>query len=540
MKTRKRNIKKNKKTRNKQYGGEGINEYEKKDFYSYKYDTTLQIYTEAYISELCYEHLKRKSMNPDNYFTKITPFFKKKPVWYVLRNRYRKPHKDNNIYVNYLKAIFNELEKFAKEQLDVEKTPPIPSILPSSVEKTPPLPSTLPSSVKNKPQIPEIVPQTVRKILGKGSYGLVVSPAFPNNGKTFTNNTVSKIFIDEESMKAVVDRLKGIQSKIPLLDIDITEYTQLYKVKNANKNMITYKNKKTSIQNQINSIRESKSTSRFSRIYPVRMPNLGYSCEDINKDVTLSTKMRSIDYKTISMEILKLLCTVRQININNYIHGDVRESNVMCNLDTGKLTIIDFDWFYPIEEFYEYYPVYFYSHPPECVAIFEKNTIEYILDNITELLYRKNYNNYLRTLYKSDVNTTIIFNNIGDKFRECEHKKDTYEICRDKLYKDISDFIDSWGLMLAIYSLIENSWGRDNNKTDESTRLHKYILYTLIPSMLHPDMNKRWDATRGIHEFYGFLDWLIPKFCADYLKENPLVRNELDNYLRNYAIPPDG
>lgn len=44
----------------------------------------------------------------------------------------------------------------------------------------------------------------------------------------------------------------------------------------------------------------------------------------------------------------------------------------MCNINTGILTIIDFDWFRHFNSYYEEYPTWFYSHPPEEFAVFDE------------------------------------------------------------------------------------------------------------------------------------------------------------------------
>ena len=522
-KTRKRNIKKNKKTRNKQYGGtvskeQLIKEYEnplqwirKMNGYDYKLLIILRRINKA--SPL---------YNWDDFdyiYNKLPPNF---DTYSDIKESLKIDLKNNDKYPK------ETAETFTLNVFNSYKT------------------------IVGKPkQRLEPTEPTDRKILGMGMYGLIVSPAFPN-GKTFTNNTISKIFISKNDKDKIIKFVETVKEKIPLLDIDITGYRQIYTVSNANKNRITYKGSDTSIQTELKKIHNQQPNKNIpitpnSMIYQVRMPNLGFSCSDINNNKTLYDKMRSIDYRIISMEILKLLCTVRQIHRNGYIHGDVREPNIMCNLNTGKLTIIDFDWFNTIEDFYKKYPSYYYSHPPECVVIFERHYIDYILDNIEELVNnQKIYNIYLNALYNKK-NITTIRNNIRQKLTEYqnkgveyENKGVTYKNVKDNTYKnilynDISRFIDSWGLMLGIYYLIKNAWssikkdGREDGREDGLKKMYEYIIFTLIGKMLHPDMNQRWDATTGIQEYYTFLNNEISEFCSSYLKDNPKVNDELQS-----------
>ena len=221
-KTRKRNIKKNKKTRNKQYGGtvgkeQLIQEYKNPLQWIKKMDVyhdfnSLELLKRIHIDETSpvynWDNFDYNWDDFDYIYNKLPPNFDT----YSDIKESLKIHdlKNNDKYAKNAKQltfdVFNSYRKIVgKPKQRLEPTEP-----------------------------------TDRKILGMGSYGLIVSPAFPN-GKTFTNNTISKIFISKNDKDKIIKFVETVKEKIPLLDIDITGYRQIYTVSNANKNRITYK-----------------------------------------------------------------------------------------------------------------------------------------------------------------------------------------------------------------------------------------------------------------------------------------------------------
>jgi hypothetical protein len=196
------------------------------------------------------------------------------------------------------------------------------------------------------------------QILGSGSFGAVVAPALPNvdasgNPIAFGPQMVTKVMFHKRDYDKALQDAADIQAKIPAMAIATTPYRYKYNIRD--------------VADGIPGMRRyiTKHQSGYSGAYLVRMPNLGYSFADIQKDSQLQAQLRQIPVETICRQILKLMRVVKYVGDAGYIHGDIRETNVMCNTLTGDMTIIDFDWLLKKSVYNKTYPSYFYSHPPE-------------------------------------------------------------------------------------------------------------------------------------------------------------------------------
>lgn len=383
---------------------------------------------------------------------------------------------------------------------------------------------------------PEHIAQTVRTILGKGNFGLIISPAFSNGNVQINTNTVSKIFKDKKDMDKILTFINDVLSKIPLIDTGITPYKKTYTVANANRNIIKNGTRNVKIKNILQILKRGNTQSNriknSSVIYQIRMPNFGYSIFDIDTNPKIRKQIVTIDYKKISMEILKLLCTVKQIYRMGFIHGDITEKNIMCNINTNKLTLIDFDLFNTIDNFPNAEFLQSYSLPPECRVIFPYDEpitglfseIDDRLEYICKVGNGQFYNSYLYELYR-DI--TVVKSNIQTYIDK--------ENAKDLLYKFISQFMDSWGLALTIhriFKMFDNrirqiSYNKMYVKSAEDTKICDYIQKTLLPNMLQLDMKERWNADTATSNYNTFLKSNINEYYTNYLKENTKVSNEL-------------
>lgn len=216
------------------------------------------------------------------------------------------------------------------------------------------------------------------QILGAGTYGVVMKPALPNiNSPSFPGN-VSKIFHRRMNRNRAKNAANTIKAKVPSLNIPFIPYKKNYRVKNL----------PPIIQNHF------KIKDKTQELYVARMPELGNSFAEIERTPGLYTSVRNISNEVLCYEILKLLRTVKDIKDAGYIHGDIRETNVLCDVKTGKMTIIDFDWFNPADDFLEKYAEFFYSHSPELYLlnnyfIFDESDKSTFLDGLQYLLSQR-------------------------------------------------------------------------------------------------------------------------------------------------------
>ncbi len=219
---------------------------------------------------------------------------------------------------------------------------------------------------KNRKDIARIIKKY--KVIGKGTYGLVISPEF----KTMNESKVTKFMFQKKNYNLALNATNSIRMRVPLLSNGLpSKYNKEYKFKNvaANNEYVAEELKalRPNIQNE-------------NMVYPLKMENLGVSFNNLNN--THIRTIAAIPIKTILEQYLKLAYTIKQIGQQGYIHGDIRETNIVINLSTGKITIIDFDWFLPYYEFMEDYGTQFYSHPPEL--IFAKDKFNKIITSFSK------------------------------------------------------------------------------------------------------------------------------------------------------------
>jgi serine/threonine protein kinase len=182
-----------------------------------------------------------------------------------------------------------------------------------------------------------------RRGLGVGSYGCIVKPALPNRGNnlkwTSYPSNVTKLFSDEDEYRKAISHSKSA-------------YNILGKQENHRVDEYTFQNWDFSNLGRKAKGRCGKSSGP---IYPLRMPDLGKSFYHVVNDPTSLASIRTLDPSVILNECVRMIEDVYKIYTAGYIHGDIRETNIMIDPRTGHMALIDFDWFYPIEEFKKKY-----------------------------------------------------------------------------------------------------------------------------------------------------------------------------------------
>jgi len=324
--------------------------------------------------------------------------------------------------------------------------------------------------------------------IAKGSFGAVYK-AFPNTNQTFNNveDKVVKMYFTEDAYKKEIDRQALIKSIIKSQSFDIKKYNKSIK------------------RNNISSRMNMKNLPRD--LYMIQMPNLGNDIFEIyNNRVNLS----NIPGEKLAREILKLLHVVNEINIgkdgNSYIHGDIRDTNVLINLN-GDMTIIDFDLFDTMDAFYEKYIKFGTSiHMPlECIIVqFLKRHPGYSLTELNSkidkiLIYMLKKESLVeqwknqRTDKGDNIHayTTTFLNKIRDARKK--------EMSDARIgYNMIKDNIDLYGLGTCLkYLMYINNSIPDIVKT--------YIDDTLLPNIMdgYPGDTEftRWSIKEAIENY---------------------------------------
>ncbi len=349
-------------------------------------------------------------------------------------------------------------------------------------------------------------------ILGEGSYGAVLQPAFNNinangNPVPFPGKVV-KLYTDKNDYNKSMTDYKLLKEKVPNLAINQQIYTRKFKG-NTIKSLRATFDKDPAIA-KIGNLNLIKGVENTNEVYTIRMPNLGDSIFDVYKSPEKSVEYSKHVPKVFLEQIYKLMNHVKRTKDAGYIHGDIRQTNIMANLDTGVLTIIDFDWFSTRDKFISDYPRPFYSMPPEICLFLEYmnqgfdrlstplSEIDTRITNILDKYYNSNPNVYpYSILFKiAGANATKQYDNfkaeatsgikkIYDDYNKADTEDDKTKILYR--YKNNSlDTIDSFGLGVTLSFLAEKAIPETKH-----TRLLKPTLLNLFRDMAQPDINKR-------------------------------------------------
>jgi hypothetical protein len=206
-------------------------------------------------------------------------------------------------------------------------------------------------------------------VLGTGGYGFVVKPALSNivdGVETEFPGNVTKIFIYKPSYDKIVDLDPVVKNLFG---------------NNTGHRMSTYVRKRTK-KNLPTSIQKYIPGENEDPIYPIRLPYLGVNfskIEDVHK------QLRRIPVLTLLNQVVKLLGQVYNAGEKGYIHGNIRENNVMVNPSTGVMTLIGFDWLEKGRDFLDTYPLrngYYYT-PPECLNLNSDNMFQSFISHVS-------------------------------------------------------------------------------------------------------------------------------------------------------------
>jgi len=361
------------------------------------------------------------------------------------------------------------------------------------------------------------------KVLGKGSYGIIVSPAVNNINDTGKiqkfPDMVTKIMTKRSEFRNALRATESIQTDVPSLSLNFIPYTKKYSASNF-KNI-------PEIANYLNKQR----VRNTNNVYLARMPNLGHSCRDIFKNPELYRKYRELGTEVYCREILKLFKIVKDIKDARYVHADIRETNVMCNINTGILTIIDFDWFRGFNSYYEEYPTWFYSHPPEEFLLFDKGQRLFIINDFDKYIkdYKDKLDGYMKVGGLNDIikrgspknlvderhikyddfveNYTKSMKLLFDEMHSGKGSAGKSAAERMKIYNDFKrisfNTIDSYGLAISLYSLFYKVLVAENP-------FSVFLYSQLLKPMLGSDYRTRMTIEEAIITMEEFIKVNIP------------------------------
>ena len=210
-----------------------------------------------------------------------------------------------------------------------------------------------------------------RMSLPAGAYGLVLPyPLVNERGEYPTHAT--KIFFRKQDYNSILNKQNRIRSifqgnqnyLVHPFDTPVSMAT----VRQANRVAVTQKIKRSDDPNGYRV--DTTSFPNIHRLYAVHMPHLGVDMTHIKDNLE---PLRAIPVHTMLTNMYKLLEKVAMLwddrdKDKQFIHGDVRPPNIMIQPDTGKMTLIDFDWLLPVNVFKIKYPFNISPNiPPELL-----------------------------------------------------------------------------------------------------------------------------------------------------------------------------
>lgn len=376
------------------------------------------------------------------------------------------------------------------------------------------------------------IPRNLKK-LGKGGYGCVVQPALPDRiaGNWLPHeNNVSKLYFSKKFAEKALKNASSIYNDL----------------KNDGHKM--FKQMSFMGASFPQDVQSNCEILPNKEVLALRAPNLGISIDTIGLNYK---DFRKIPVGTILEQILKLFSQLIKIQEKRYVHGDIREGNVMANPKTGRLTLIDFDWYMPKVQFFKDYShaLGFYSNPPESLLI----------DNIKQFLqgwplqaniqrtkldgYVNGQNKFLfRTYFKNELSQKSVHDANLENIQQFQQITNI-EQYHDALYPSFDSYGLGFTLLEFCYfvytpgiSLGEVLSDNGRKYSDEEialieTTIHKLFNDILLP-MIDLNMLKRLTAKEA------FLR--MSRLYEDFKAENrSLVSNNLERLSKRYEILED-
>lgn len=252
-----------------------------------------------------------------------------------------------------------------------------------------------------------------------GGYGVVAIPALPNKNESdapieFGDKYVTKFFYNPgEKNSAML-----AAAKLPEL---LGEENTGHAMYNYKRNY-TYKNIPTSLKSQFRKSLETgelqfnkaSQIAHASKIPMVRMPNLGIDILNVTEDSAAIEKLRKVPVEVVLNQMLKVLRQLKYLNESSaYIHGDVRDTNIVINPETGTTTLIDFDVLTPEKDIFKFKNMYLYSSPPELF-------LTKYLDRFSSLTSSANTVNELNGILKTDAFLKKMYIEYYDKHKNIQ------------------------------------------------------------------------------------------------------------------------
>lgn len=299
-----------------------------------------------------------------------------------------------------------------------------------------------------------------------------------------------------------------------------------------------------------NATRNKKVEPHDQPIYAVHMPHLGV---DLTHLPSILGRLRSIPVPIMLTHMYELLEKVAMLWNHGYIHGDVRTPNIMIQPETGKLTLIDFDWLMDVREFADKYrPVTERDVPGASIGKTKKELIttphitpELLLSDISQHLDETDFSTD-KTNIDSSRTTRIITDYSTQLLENFSYMKAYYQLheLTQMIHTAMKDSITTWkkvvtegGLPIMESYRTLDGYGIGQNllelchqlypgsltyAADPSMTLHeKSALNTMIHYVLKPMCALSLRNRKHVSEVLGIASEIIASFQQAPANEKP-------------------
>jgi hypothetical protein len=370
------------------------------------------------------------------------------------------------------------------------------------------------------------------KILGYGSYGAVIQPALSNvNTKGNTHDfpgMVTKIFYNKKDLDKALSDAALLKEKFPQLAIDYKPYVKTYPLSyfDGNKEVMD------ALLYGIRDVGKGEPT-----LYTLRMPFLGDSIFHVSQNPRLKSKYYKQPPEKMITEVLKLLTIVESLVKAEHVHGDIRDANILVNVETGDLTIIDFDFLTTFDKTFDemkylkpWLPIeilFFMEGNDKSVESFLKLPLEDVyLDRTYKYKIQELIRKYRHPTLTHGVLLTMLTNMMMDVYHTMLHIETSMKMTREMAIKETMkrlriaclSTIDTFGLGGALFSLFNGM-----PKTGEYEALAIFIHDKLIPAMTLANVGYRFHPENIIHNIKKFIRNNYPSVKLD---EVPTIQSE--------------
>jgi hypothetical protein len=223
-------------------------------------------------------------------------------------------------------------------------------------------------------------PKPKSKYISSGSYGAVYSPAVPidlNN----TNNYVTKIFYNSKknNTSSAYNRTRKF---CELVGLDPVTNYGMKKISLTKKNIINHLNNTNKVTRNKFLYTFRGSTASYNAY---QMKNLGIDLYNLIFTKTYPREQGiffALSPGVIINYFIQLINTIQLLHSNEYIHGDIKLENILCNYNTGKLLLIDFDFLEKYTKIFSEHQGKFTqaNYPPESQSFLRDFTGRLVFD----------------------------------------------------------------------------------------------------------------------------------------------------------------